>query len=251
MSNSASTHSSELADTPWAPITLPSYPFLGKVNEDPAAHLAGEMSVVHNALIRSLNAIWHNAALVSARDTPAFVGYALLVLSAIHAHHDTEEKIMFPAFAGAGIDMEENIEQHKAFHDGMDAFEKYLDQVKRNELEYDAVKTREMLKLFADPLVIHLHEEISTIQPEIMQRADRKVLDQFVKDLEALIKAEGGFTTTIPCFLAAHKTQDAPSWPPLPPVLKWLAKNVFSRVNASYWKFAPFTQSGEPQVYQP
>ncbi|KAJ2934968.1 hypothetical protein H1R20_g2108, partial [Candolleomyces eurysporus] len=251
MATSASNHSSELTDAPWSPITLPSYPFLGKINEDPAAHLAGEMSVVHNVIIRSLNAIWHNATLVSAKDTPAFVSYALLVLTAIHSHHNTEDKLMFPAFSGAGINMEENIEQHKAFHDGMEAFEKYLEQVKRRELLYDAVKTRELLKAFADPLVHHLHEEISTITPEIMQRADRNVLDQFVKDLEAHLKEEGGLTTSIPFILTAHKTQDAPLWPPLPPVLKWLTKNVFSRVNASYWKFAPFTQSGEPRVYEP
>ncbi|KAJ2919896.1 hypothetical protein MD484_g611, partial [Candolleomyces efflorescens] len=251
MAASASAPSLELTDSPWSPIALPSSPFLGKISEDTAAHMAGEMSVVHNVLIRSLNALWHNAALVSAKDTPAFVGYALLVLSAIHSHHETEEKIMFPAFSGTGIAMEENIEQHKAFHDGMEAFERYLEQVKNKELLYDAVKTRELLKVFADPLVHHLHDEISTIQPEIMERADKKVLDQFVKDLEAHLKEEGGLTTSIPFVLTAHKTQDAPLWPPLPPVLKWLTKNVFSRVNASYWKFAPFTQSGEPQIYKP
>lgn len=160
MATSTFAQSSEVTDTPWSPITLPSYPFLGNAHEDPAAHMAGEMSVVHNVLIRSLNAIWHNAALVSAKDTPAFIGYALLVLSAIHSHHETEEKLMFPAFSGAGLNMEENIEQHKAFHEGMEAFEKYLEQVKSNALLYDAVKTRELLKTFADPLVHHLHEEV-------------------------------------------------------------------------------------------
>jgi hemerythrin-like domain-containing protein len=163
MAVSVSTNSSDIADTPWAPITLKSYPFQGIVTEDPVAYMSEEMAIIHNALIRSLNAIWHNSSVVSQKDTPAFVNYSLVVLAAIHAHHDTEEEIMFPAFSAAGLNMEGNKEQHQAFHDGMELFEKYLEQVKRNEVPYDAAKTRELLKDFASPLVHHLHEEVGSI----------------------------------------------------------------------------------------
>ena len=163
LTTSDSPHSSEFADTPWAPTALINYPFQGIVSEDPVALVSEEMVIIHNALIRSLNAIWHNAAIVSQKDTPAFVNYSLVVLAAIHSHHDTEEDVMFPAFVAAGLDMEGNKEQHRAFHAGMEVFENYLEQVKRNEVPYDATTIRELLKDFASPLVQHLHDEVSLI----------------------------------------------------------------------------------------
>jgi hemerythrin-like domain-containing protein len=156
-------------DTPWSPITLPSYPFLGSMEQDPVAHMAGEMAVIHNFIIRSLNAIWHNAPVVTPNDTQDFVAYCLLAVQAVHSHHNSEEIIAFPKLTAAGVSMEQNIEQHRAFDDAMVSFEKYLNQVKSGEVQFDGVKTRELLVAFADPLVFHLHEEV--------RRHDLKYLD--------------------------------------------------------------------------
>ncbi|KAJ2915468.1 hypothetical protein MD484_g4926, partial [Candolleomyces efflorescens] len=169
------------SDTPWSPITLPSYPFLGSMEQDPVAHMAGEMAVIHNFIIRSLNAIWHNAPVVAPKDTQDFVAYCLLALQAVHSHHDSEETIVFPRLTAAGVSMTQNLEQHRAFDDAMASFETYLNQVKGGEAVFDGAKARELLVAFTDPLVLHLHEEISTLQPETLQEVDKAVLKKLVK----------------------------------------------------------------------
>lgn len=127
------------------------------------AYMAGEMAVIHNFIIRSLNAIWHNAPVVKSKDAADFVAYCLIAVQSVHSHHDSEEKVAFPVLTAAGINMEQNLEQHRAFDSAMDAFEKYLKQVKNGEAQFDGGKTRELLKAFADPLVFHLHEEVRNV----------------------------------------------------------------------------------------
>ncbi|KAF5309285.1 hypothetical protein D9611_014659 [Ephemerocybe angulata] len=249
---------SDSSDHPWAVITLPSYPFQGRISEDFAEHIAGEMSMVHNIIIRSLNSIWVNAPNVGTKgrkdgSVAAFVGYSLVALHNIHEHHDTEEAIFFPVLKDSGLGemVAENVEQHRVFHEAMAEFEAYLRNVRGGTETYDAEKLRKLLKAFADPLVRHLHDEINTLRPEVMHSIDKAVLQKLWKDLDAHIQSQGGLFTTIPFMITAHNPSDAANWPPFPGPLRWLVKSVFYRVHSSYWKFAPYTLSGQPQTFSP
>ena len=148
-------------ENPYPLISLPTVPFLAVLSDDVAAHLSTDMALVHNVFIRAMNSIWRNAPLVEPGDEIAFAGYSLCCLSAIHAHHHGEETFLFPFFQ-TKLDMSDNVEQHESFHAGMDTFEQYMNHVFNKEDKYDGEKTRVLLKAFADPLVQHLHEEVSS-----------------------------------------------------------------------------------------
>lgn len=80
-------------------------------------------------------------------------------------HHDAEEEIFFPALERiSGVEglMERNVEQHRAFAQGFEAFYEFAKgcEVKRFEGE----RVKELIDGFADPLVKHLKEEIDTLR---------------------------------------------------------------------------------------
>lgn len=240
------------SEGPWPVIPIP-VPITAYLFDDFAANIAGEMSLVHNLFIRSLNSIWHSAPLVTFKDIPALIGYTKTALVMIHDHHDSEEDIVFPVLAREGLTsvVEENVAQHRAFHEAMEAFEDYLKTVETSPKNYDSAKMRELLKQFADPLVAHLHDEIPTIQPEVLKPINKDVMDKMSKEFEAHVKSAGGFTTLMPFALTGHNLEEGPVWPPFPRVLQWLVRNVLGRVNSSWWRFAPYDLSGKPQSYNP
>ena len=145
---------------PWALISaLPSIPFVQDLDSDILGLFAADMSLVHNVFIRALNSMWRNAPLVKPKDVGAFAGYSITCIQTIHQHHHGEEAYIFP-YLQTKLDMAHNLEQHEGFQTGMDAFEDYMKKVQSKEEAFDAEKTRDLLKAFADPLVQHLHEEV-------------------------------------------------------------------------------------------
>ena len=106
----------------------------------------------------------------------------------MHHHHDAEEKIYFPAIESisgvAGL-MERNIEQHRAFTPGFEAFEAYCRTCPPEE--FNGQKLRGLVEGFAEALVKHLHEEIETLRA--LDGYDstrlREAYEAFVKSLMA------------------------------------------------------------------
>jgi hemerythrin-like domain-containing protein len=83
----------------------------------------------------------------------------------MHHHHDAEETIFFPSIEKiTGVEgiMERNIEQHRAFTPGFEAFDTYTRTCIPGD--YDAVKLKSLIDSFAEPLHRHLKEEIETLQ---------------------------------------------------------------------------------------
>jgi hemerythrin-like domain-containing protein len=165
MASNNSVHDGGDWSSPFPPITLPSYPLTATLADDFGGNIAGEMVLVHNVIIRSFNAVWHNAVLVSAKDVPAFISYAKSAVDMLHEHHHTEEEIFFPVLAREGLAqiVEGNIEQHKAFHDSMEALNEHLNGLAQRPEEYDAQRMREALEKLGGPLVQHLHDEVPRI----------------------------------------------------------------------------------------
>jgi hypothetical protein len=83
----------------------------------------------------------------------------------MHHHHDAEESGFFPEIAQftsvEGI-MERNIEQHRSFTPGFEAFHEYAQTCMPEN--YDGIKLKNLVEAFAEPLVQHLHDEIDTLR---------------------------------------------------------------------------------------
>ncbi|KDR77179.1 hypothetical protein GALMADRAFT_434698 [Galerina marginata CBS 339.88] len=237
---------------PWSIIPILNAP----IEFDPTAPIADwfglEMTMAHNVIIRGIISIWRHAPVIHPADEKAFAGYALSCLELIHAHHHGEEAVIFPRLqVKLDHDMSHNVEQHQAFQEEMEALEEYLKKVHNGEAEYDGEGTRRLLKAFADPLIEHLNEELTTITPEKLSVFTNDELAEMSKALEDHIKTVGGFFTLFPFTLTNHDKRDSPKWPPAPTHIKWFAITVGYFFNRSYWKFSTFTRTGELQTYEP
>ncbi|KAJ8455592.1 hypothetical protein ONZ45_g18897 [Pleurotus djamor] len=209
-----------------------------------------EMAIVHNVLLRTLSTVWNYAPLVSPKDQISFARYCLIMVEGIDTHHHNEETIIFP-FLATKLSMEDNVEQHKTFQDGMHEFKKYFEGVVARTVKYDGEKAKSLLTAFADPLVQHLRDEIPTLAPEELHKFEKAEFDGMMRALENHLKAQGGLFTVFPLAMCNHDSKEIPNWPPLPAPLRWFIRNIAVWRHASYWKFGSFDKAGRPRVYTP
>jgi hemerythrin-like domain-containing protein len=133
-----------------------------------ASYVATQMSLAHNGIIRGLNSIYLQAPNLPPQDKSTardFLTYCQCWSESMHHHHDAEEKAFFPdieAISGVEGLMETNVEQHRAFTPGFEAFEAYCRSCEPGE--FDGQKLRSLVEGFAEPLVKHLHDEIGTLR---------------------------------------------------------------------------------------
>jgi len=59
--------------------------------------------------------------------------------------------------------MDGNLEQHKAFHGGLEVFDGYVNQVLAGKEKYDGGKVVELIDAFGKALTEHLSDEIPTL----------------------------------------------------------------------------------------
>lgn len=144
---------------PYALLPIP--PLAADHRKDCAENFHWEMSLAHNIFVRGLNSIWLNAPLVKPKDEAAFAGYCLACITTIHAHHYGEEAYIFPVLQ-TKLDMKNNEDQHKAFHDGMEDFESYMIKVQKKQGKYNSEQTRQLLRAFGDDLVQYLNDEVGS-----------------------------------------------------------------------------------------
>ncbi|MCJ1351258.1 MAG: hypothetical protein MMC33_001242 [Icmadophila ericetorum] len=152
---------------PWAdqPLPMIETPALTRDKTHAAIHIATEMALVHNCLLRGLNSIYLQASHVTNPvDIKDFLFFCHVWGKSTDNHHDTEEQFIFPAveaFAKQPGIMDKNREQHQAFHDGLEAFKTYSAETQPED--YNPVKLREILDTFVKPFQQHLKEEIDTL----------------------------------------------------------------------------------------
>lgn len=265
-------------DTPGQPFPLIQTPLklLGKA-DDNFVKAASDMCCIHNCLIRGLNSIYLQARNVAptkiSASTPEnimdvqtrddFVDYAREWSILLHVHHTGEETHMFPdidkALNSKDI-MEQNVQQHRLFEDGLARYDKYLEQVRRPAKGVERVgedrflygpELCEIIESFGSVLVAHLNEEIGTLLS--LKAWDEKL------DLLTLMQAEGekamkGCSLTGTLEFVWHNL-DAEyedglhkNFPPAPGLLKFLLKNVLWIPNRRMWKFSTCTSAMKPRA---
>jgi hypothetical protein len=149
------------------PLTLPQKNKQAKGTQQVAA----EMTIVHNCVIRGINAIYLQAAKVAAAGTPEdkldFVNFALRWARMLDEHHRSEEEEIFPQvnkLAGVSGLMDANVDEHTMFHDGLSDFMTYLGSIIREEDVLDAEKLNGLIDSFMPALREHLRNEVLTLK---------------------------------------------------------------------------------------
>lgn len=138
---------------------------------------ASEMAIVHNCLIRGINAIYLQAPNVKLeKDITDFCTYIYSWSLTVHIHHDNEESVIFPLLeelVGVQGLLDGNVEQHHAFGPGFKAFDDYVSGVREGKEKYDGAKIRALIDAFAPILLQHLAEEVPTM--ESLSQYDDKI----------------------------------------------------------------------------
>lgn len=143
-------------------------------------------------------------ALVSSVFSPAHSTLTLEKGFAIHHHHTNEEELHFPLLEkkmGTGA-MSTNIAGHEAFHGPFDEFRALVDKIAANPSIWDPTPFLAAVAKFADPLTLHLYEEIGTLDAEILKKTlTLEDLDHCNKEVEKNIQQHYGLTTVLPLFI--------------------------------------------------
>lgn len=133
--------------------------------------MASEMALVHNALIRGLNAIYLQAGNVasrgSAKDQLDFANFALRWGHMIEEHHASEEKNHFPSIneiVGVPGLMDVNVDEHAVFHVGLVEFLGYVGKVVKGDEKLDGERLRAIIDSFGVALRTHLKNEVVTLK---------------------------------------------------------------------------------------
>ncbi|EPE08726.1 hemerythrin hhe cation binding domain-containing protein [Ophiostoma piceae UAMH 11346] len=213
---------------------------------------AGEMACVHNCLIRAINAIYLQAPYIKEADTVAFSEYSYLFYDMLNLHHQHEEKSFFPGIeklAGAPGIMAANVDQHHAFHDGLEEFGKYTRACADGTEKYDSARLLGIIDSFAAVLTQHLTDEITTLLE--LKKYDK---GSFCAEYKKLSDAAGkgaieaaGFTTGLVFIVfCCDKSYEGGRWktfPPAPAPIMFVVRYIASMVNSSWWKFSPTNQA--------
>ncbi|KAJ7761941.1 hypothetical protein DFH07DRAFT_771253 [Mycena maculata] len=204
--------------------------------------IPSEMAISHNMFIRGLNAIHAQAEGIQEEQVKGFSFFCISYFEMVHHHHQIEETYLFPIYdkkLGAHA-MDNNVEQHHAFMDGLLDAETYFKEVHAGTASYSGATVTTKLNSFADALVLHLTEEIPTLDSNRLRAAFTK---QDLKDMEdgiiKIILKDVSLFTTVPIGLICHDKATASYFPPLPKPLLWAVQYGFSwRYNAA-WSFGP------------
>ncbi|KAF9485710.1 hypothetical protein BDN70DRAFT_974564 [Pholiota conissans] len=163
-----------------------------------ALWFADDLALTHNVIIRGLNSIWLKAPLVSPEDEADFVGYCLVCVDLIRAHHKAQETIIFPLLQER-IDMRTNVVEHLSFEAALHDFEVYLKQLQAKKAIFDNFKILELRKAFGSVLVQHFHAEIPLLFDKF-----GGLEDHYTKIRES--------QTLFPFIMTHHNREDASTW---------------------------------------
>lgn len=126
------------------------------------------MAIVHNHIIRILNAIYLQAPNVTQpQDIKDFATFMHSWLLLVHEHHGNEEEFFFPwmeEYVGIPNYMHQNVEQHHAFAPGMKEFDDYVKGVRDGTIVYDGARVTAIIDGFGETLTQHLTEEVAFLE---------------------------------------------------------------------------------------
>lgn len=214
--------------------------------------LAVEMTCVHNCFIRGINAIYLQAPYITQADAKSFCNYAAVWSKMIHIHHHEEESIFFPEVEKMANEeglMAGNVEQHHAFHDGLENYQAFVDGVLSGKDVYDGKKLVSIIDSFGGILTQHLTDEIPTLL------GLKKFGTEKFKDYKALANklaenalAAAGSTTgiifVVTCLDVNFEGGRWSDFPPIPWVVNMMFRYIHFWVHRDWWRFAPCDRLG-------
>lgn len=105
---------------------------------------------------------------------PGFLYNARRVSQNLDGHHRIEEAHIFPILAPkhpAFRHGSDHVKAHRVIHDGLERYNKYLDDAIRDPSKYNSTEFRAVMDSFRKPLYDHLDQEVRDLEPESLKKA--------------------------------------------------------------------------------
>jgi hemerythrin-like domain-containing protein len=157
-----------------------------------ASKQATIMALVHNLLIRGMNAIWQQGHYVQKpADVVDFLDFIDACIFTLKIHHSGEEEAAFPVIERStglkGI-MDESVSEHHAFQQGLNQLSLHVKAIQEGNKAYNGEEVVGLLEVFAGPLLAHLENEIVTFEGLEKYHVD---WDLFMQEFSAHIERAG------------------------------------------------------------
>lgn len=257
---------------PWPLITNTNFEALPRTvpSDHACLYYARQMALIHNTIIRALNASHHHCSTFLGGDeikSPSsmvflepdpdlsqfadFLEYNRLVFKLINQHHLVEGEFMFQQVEDLLLDigmprgsMAGNIAQHQDFEAGLGVFEAYI--FNTQPAEFQPHTLLHILDSFVPVLVEHLHDEIFTLLALHVLKTDD--LMKIWKKAEYEATKDDDMYTSLPFMLGCQDSTfeldgEIRPFPPIPkairPALLLANKWWFSRRKPGVWRFLP------------
>ncbi|KAM0547789.1 hypothetical protein ACHAPJ_010250 [Fusarium lateritium] len=218
------------------------------------------MCLTHNSLIRGFNSIYQQAPHVKEVDLVDFIGYSLTWYRFIKSHHDGEETGLFPIVEQVLNDKNiwnEAHDEHEALLGGLAEFNTYLSTLPRPSA-FSSTTLLQIMDSFQHEFEHHFHHEIPTIvsfasHPNAPREntAEATVAESKLQAWGKKSVVKAGVTDVAPFFLynldRTFEGGQWASWPPIPPLVKFVLINVAGAWHGRWWKFASCDVQGSPQ----
>ncbi|KAL8408696.1 hypothetical protein RB594_007230 [Gaeumannomyces avenae] len=253
------TTSSPSGSKPWAdgPLALIPTPLHTTEKTDLFTTGASHMAMLHNAIHRGYNSIYHQAVHVRDADKADFIGYCLTWHKFVVSHHDDEENVLFSQMEELLGDKEiwgKTHQEHEAFLPGLAEFHKYLSTL-ASPADFSGADLLKIMTGFQEPFEEHFRSEISTIadlaaHPNAPKsgtpEADKAAATFSAWGKKTVMKA--GISDVVPFFLvnldASYEGGRWANWPPIPPPIKWSLVNLVGSWYGGRWRFASCDGAG-------
>ncbi|KAI9783036.1 MAG: hypothetical protein M1816_001613 [Peltula sp. TS41687] len=239
-------------NTPLALLHTPAY-MTG--NHDSFTLEASHMALSHNSFIRGFNSIYQQAPRITVSDSKDFIGYCLAWHACVDEHHHYEETKLFPAIEAAvgeeGI-LDGEVEEHAAFHKGLEAFKTYLVNLADHESDFSSAKLIAIMNSFSEPLYSHLRSE-----PEVLLALSRFSTPERPIDLVEIGSTAGKQSLTpgfifnvLPVFLLNMETVEFEGgmwhdvFPPIRGMMKWILTRGVPLWQRRQWRFSSCDADG-------
>lgn len=235
------------------PLALLSTPKFKTGKNDTFTQEASHMALSHNSLIRGFNGIYQQAPRIGVSDYQDFIGYCLAWHRLVHEHHHYEEIHFFIAIEEAtgqkGV-MNNEVDQHAAFHGGLDEFKTYLTGLKFMEDEFDSKRLLEIMDSFSEPFYSHLVAE-----PGALLALSRFASPNF--DLAKIARETGKKSVTLdfslnvlPIFLLNMESEEFEggiwkNFPDVPAPVRFIMKSILPLWRRKQWRFLSCTSDGK------
>jgi hemerythrin-like domain-containing protein len=237
----------------WAdyPFPLISTPALHQGYTDQFVSSASKMALVHNIIIRGLNAIYLQCEYTTSSTASDFLTFCQCWSEMLHHHHECEDAAYFSIIEKqAGIKglAEANADQHNVLMGSLRKFDDYVYRVSSSA--FSGQRLLEILDTFAAPLQLHLADEVVWIASlSQYPHLDLVSIDDYHSQY---FRSRSSKFRLMPYLLTNHDLTYEGGlhslWPTGNRLSDWFLRYVCSRWHRGAWDFSSCTVSGKPRM---